>query len=171
MNGDLIVIIFIAVVTILLVVIETHVAFVILALCSGYVLREFAANQTYDLLAGVVSPTEFPLYEVVHVTLTLLPAILIAHRFRRTQRGVSRFVQQLVPALALTLLLVVFLIDILPDDVSNKVRDNAYLAGVFDSFAWVVIVFAISTAMFDVLVKHAGDGSSKKRGPGRPPKR
>lgn len=171
MNGDFLVLIFIAAVTLLLVILKTHVAFVILALCSGYVLREFAGNQTYDLLANVVSPIEFPLYEVVNVSLILLPALLIAYRFRGTQRGVSRLFEQLVPALSLTLLLVVFLIDILPNDVSNKVKDNAYLAGIFDTFAWVMIVFAISTALFDVLIKHAGDYSGrKKRRPGRPSK-
>jgi hypothetical protein len=171
MNSDMLFIIGIAVTVLVLVIIETHIAFMIFALCAGYVLTHFAASELYEFLAQWISPSEFPLIEIVDLTLLFIPSILIAHRFRRTQRGVGRFFQQLLPALAFTLMAGVLVIDVLPKDTVANLQADAYLAGMFESYPLMLIIFAIGTAMFDILIKHANEPlSHKKRGPGRPPK-
>lgn len=170
MNPDFLILIFIAVSIILLAFAKTHIAFVVLALCTGYVLSQFAGDSVFDFFSNWVSNSEFPLYEVVNIILIIAPALLIGFRFRNTQTGVGRFVQQLIPALALTLLAVVFIVDTLPIETSDTIREESYLIGSFEDFAPIVVLFAVSTALFDVLVKHANEPIRKRRGPGRPRK-
>ena len=168
MNADFLILIFIAVSIILLAFAKTHIAFVMLALCTGYVLSQFTGDSVFDFFSTWVSNGEFPLYEIVNITLILLPALLIGIRFRSTQTGVGRFFQQIIPALALTLLAVVFIVDTLPIETSDRIREESYLIGSFEDFAPILVLFAIATALFDVLVKHANEPVRKRRGPGRP---
>lgn len=170
MNPDFMILIFVAVSILLLAFAKTHIAFVILALCSGYVVSAFAGESVFDFFNNWISPAEFPLFEAVQTVLILLPALLIAYRFRSTQTGLGRFMQQFVPALALTLLAVVFMIDIVALEPSSSIREESYLVGSFEDFAPLFVIFAIATALFDVLVKHANEPIRKKRGRGRPPK-
>ncbi len=170
MNGDMAVLITLAVTILVLGVAETHVAFVTLALCAGYVLEQFVGSDALDLLDNYLNPDQYPLYEIVHVGLLLIPALLVGIRFRRTQRGMKRFVQQLVPGLALALLLAIFLINILPDTVAQNIRDESYLASNLETMSPLLVIFALATAIFDVLLKHAKEPGEGKKGPGRPRK-
>ena len=170
MNPDFLILIFIAISIILLAFAKTHIAFMMLALCTGYVLSQFTGDDVFDFFSRWVSNSEFPLYEVVNICLIVAPALMIGFRFRYTQTGVGRFVQQLIPALALTLLAVVFIVNILPIETTDRVREESYLIGSFEDFAPIVVLFAVSTSLFDVLVKHANEPIRKKRGRGRPKK-
>ncbi len=170
MNADFLILIFIAVSVLALAVAKTHIAFVMLALCTGYVLSQFTGQSVFDFLGTWVSNEEFPLLEIVSISLILLPALLVGFRFRKTQTGVSRFLQQLMPALALTMLAVVFIVDVIPQDRNPEVRGESYLIGSFEDFAPPLVLFAVGTALFDVLVKHANEPIRRKRGPGRPRK-
>lgn len=160
----------IAVCVLVLTVAETHIAFVTLALCSGFVLSEYAGPEAFDALSSLIDVNSFPLYETVNVTLLLLPALLVGIRFRRTQRGVKRFVEQLIPGLAVSLMLAVFLIDIAPINVASDLQEESYIASTLKASSMWLIIFAMGSALFDVLNKHGGD-TGKKRGPGRPPKK
>ncbi len=171
MNADFIILIFIAVSVLLLAFAKTHIAFVILALCTGFVLSQFAGESVVDFFSTWVSNSEFPLYEVVNIGLILVPALIVGFRFRLTQTGVSRFVQQLIPALALTMLAVVFIVDVIPQETSSSVREESYLVGSFEDFAPILVLFAVGAALFDVMFKHAKmHHKHHKRGPGRPRK-
>lgn len=170
MNGDVIILLTIGISILVMAIAETHIAFVTLALCGGYVLTQFAGPDALNLLDNYVDPESFPLFEAVHVALLLLPALLVGIRFRRTQRGMKRFISQIVPGLAMALLLTVFLVDIVPEDVTARLREESYLASTIVSMSSLLVVFAISAALFDVLVKHANEPDGKKRGPGRPRK-
>ena len=171
MNPDFALLIFIAISILTMAIAKTHVAFVMLALCSGYVLSQFAGDSVFDFFSTWVSNSEFPLFEIVNILLVIAPAVLIGFRFRQTQTGIGRIVQQVVPAIALTLLAVVFLIDIMPPERTDSLRGESYLIGSFEDFGAIFVLFAVATAMFDVLVKHANEPVRKRRGPGRPKKR
>lgn len=170
MNPDFIILIFVAVSVLLLAFAKTHIAFVVLALCTGYVLSQFTGESVVDFFGTWVSNEEFPLIETVNTALVLLPAILIGFRFRHTQKGVGRFLQQLIPALGLTMLAVVFVVDVIPQDTTSDVRGESYLIGSFEDFAPALVLFAVAIALFDVLVKHANEPIRKRKGPGRPRK-
>lgn len=170
MSSDFLFLIFIAVSILVLTMAKTHIAFVILALCTGYVFSEFAGPSVFDFLQNWISPAEFPLLEVIQLALVLIPAILIGIRFRRTQRGVGRFVQQLIPALALTMLVTVFIVRIIPFSSADNLDQDSYLAGSIESFSPLLVIFAVGVALFDVLIKHANEPVRRKRGPGRPKK-
>ena len=170
MNPDFLILIFIAISIVLLAFVKTHIAFVMLALCTGYVLSQFTGESVFDFFSNWVSNSEFPLFETVNIALILIPAILIGFRFRHTQTGVGRFIQQIVPAMALTMLAVVFIVDVLPQDRSSSIEEESYLIGSFQDFAPVLVLFAVATAFFDVMIKHANEPIRKKRGPGRPRK-
>ena len=171
MNPDFLILIFIVASMVLLAIARTHIAFIILALNTGYVLSQFLGDGVYNFFNGWIGSSEFPLVEVVHVCLIIIPALLVGIRFRYTQTGLSRHIQQIVPALALTSLAVVFILDTLPINVSDELRQESYLIGSFDSFAPILVVFAVATSLFDVFSKHASpSGHHGKRGPGRPRK-
>lgn len=171
MNGDLLTLIVVAVTVLVLVIAETHIAFVTLALCTGYVLTQFAGPELYELISGWVDPNQYPVYEAVNVSLLLIPALLVGIRFRRTQRGIKRLIEQLIPGLAFALLLAVFLIDIAPPQVTEGVQEKSYVVTTIENFSVWLVIFAIATSMFDVLIKHANEPIRRKRGPGRPPKK
>ena len=171
MNSDVVILLTIGICIFVLAIARTHVAFVTLALCGGYVLSQFAGPDVLSLIGNRIDSESFPIFEVVHVALLLLPALLVGIRFRRTQLGIKRFVAQLVPSLAIALLMAVFLVDIVPEDIAARLREESYLASALDSLSALLVVFAISAALFDVLVKHANEpGSNRQRGPGRPRK-
>lgn len=173
MNTDILILIGLATSIFVLVLMETHIAFMTFALCTGFVLTQFAGPDAYDLVSRWLSPVEYPVYKVVYLLLLLLPSLLVAHRFRRTQRGFSRFFEQIIPALAFMLLVGVFVVDILPEEQVRLWQEDSYLAGALQSYALMIIIFAIGTALFDILIKHAnepGHHGKKHRGPGRPPK-
>jgi predicted Na+-dependent transporter len=170
MDSDILLLSFIAASVLLISMLKTHIAFTILALCTGYVLSDIAGPSVVDFLDGSISQSEFPIYETVRLILLFLPLVLIGFRFRKTQRGVGRFIQQLLPALALTMLATVFIVDILPLSSTENIARDSYLAGSIEDFSPLLVLFAVSTALFDVLIKHADDSLRKKRGPGRPKK-
>jgi len=124
MNADLLTVLILGFSTFILIITETHVAFVTLALSSGYVLSDIVGPDIFDFFANTVDPNSFPLYSTVQLTLLFIPAILIAHRFRRSQRGATRFVQQIVPAFALSLLIVVLTFDALPSEAQLTLQDE-----------------------------------------------
>ena len=66
------------------------------------------------------------------------------------------------------MLATVLIVDVTPQETSLEVREESYLVGSFQDFAAPLVLFAIGTALFDVLVKHGKD--HHKRGPGRPRK-
>lgn len=166
MDTDALLLGFIAITATGLVLIRTHIAFVILALCSGYVLSQFAGVEVFDFFKIWISPNEFPLYELISLTLLFLPTLMIAYRFRRTQTGFSRSLQQLLPAVSLTMIAAVFVVDIIAID-DSFTRDSI-VARLIDNFSAFLIMLAIGVALFDVLIKHANEPIRRKRGPGRP---
>ncbi len=170
MDNDLIALIIIASSVIFLTVSATHLAFVILSLCSGYILSTFVGPSLSDFINNFIGSNNLPILNIVNITLLLIPPIMIGYRFKKTQKGVGRFIQQLLPALALTMLAAVFIVDLLPNGSVDSVRRSSYLAGGIEGFAPMLVIFAISVALFDVLIKHANDPIRKKRGPGRPKK-
>jgi hypothetical protein len=72
-------------------------------------------------------------------------------------------IQQIIPAFALSLLIVVFIFNTLPTDAQVTLQDESYFHGNIDSFKGWLVVFAIATAMFDVLMQHAGPPRKYKR--------
>lgn len=156
MNADLLTLIILIFSTVLLVVAETHVAFVTFALAGGYVLSDFVGGDIFNWLDNFVDPNAFPLFEAVQLALIFIPAIVIGHRFRRSQRGPTRLVQQIIPAFALSLLVVVFTFNVLPEDAQETLRGESYFHSNLESFRGLLVVFAIAAAMFDILIQHAG---------------
>ncbi len=164
MNPDFILLIIIAASTLLLAIAKTHIAFVILSLCTGFVLSHFVVGGS---LSGQGDESSF-VNIASHIGLILLPALLIGYRFRKTQKGIGRFLQQIIPALGLTSLAVVLILDALPKSTLDSLSEESYLVGTFEAFASPLVMFAVAIALFDVLVKHANEPIRKSRGPGRP---
>ena len=163
MNADLLTLIILVFSTVLLVVSETHVAFVTFALCGGYVLSDFVGGDIFNWASNYVDPNTFPLYAAVQLTLIFLPALLIGHRFRRSQRGAGRVIQQIVPAFAMSLLVVVFTFNALPVEAQSTLRGQSYFHSNLESVKGWIVLFAIAAAMFDVLIQHAGPPRKYKR--------
>ena len=126
-------------------------------------LCDFIGGDLFAFLSEYVDPNSSPLYATVQLFLIFFPAFLIGHRFRRSQRGPGRFVQQIVPAFALSLLVVVFVFSTLPESSQATLRDQSYFHGNLESFANWLVVFSIAAAMFDVLIQHAGPPRKYKK--------
>ncbi len=157
MNADVLILAIIAFASIVLVISKTHVAFVTLALCSGYVLGAEVGPGIVEMATDSTGSLEdLPVYTAVTLTLLLFPPLLIGYRFRKSQKGSGRFIQQLVPAFALSLLLVIFIFDFLPDNSIQKISDETYIFGQLKFFRSWVVLFAVLTALFDIIIQHAG---------------
>lgn len=162
MNADLLILAIIAFATLVLVVTRTHVAFVTLALCAGFVLSAEVGPGLIDLLTGDGGIGEnSTVYTAVTLSLLLFPAVLIGFRFRKSQKGGGRFLQQLIPALGLSLLLVIFIFDFLPDSTISTVKDETYIYGQLEYFRSWIVLFAILTALFDIIIQHAAPNLGK----------
>ncbi len=168
MNADFVAAIIVAFTTLTLLISETHVAFVTLALTSGYVLSEVVGSETSQIIRDSVDVGTTPVESIVRIVLLLLPAVLIAIRFRRSQRGFGRVIQQVVPSFALALVLVVFVYQNLPSATQASIDGDSYLSSLLPSYGNLLVVFAIATALFDVVLQHAGPKRKyKKRGRGK----
>jgi len=163
MNTDLLTLVLLGLVTATLVFTKTNVAFVIFALCGGYVLSDTVGSSVYDLLDNSVDPNSLPLYGIVNISLLILPALIMWFRFRRSQRGGGRLIQQIIPAFGLALLLIVLLFANLPDNLRNSLKNQSYFLGQIESFSEWIIIYALGAAMFDVLTQHGGPKRPYKR--------
>lgn len=157
MNADIIILAIVVFATFLMVFSKTHVAFVTFALCAGFVMSAEVGPGLTEMITGSSdSNQESPVFTAVTLVLLLFPALLIGYRFRRSQKGGGRFIQQIIPAFALSLLLVVFIFDFLPDSSLNKISDETYIYGQLEFLRSWIVLFAILTALFDVIIQHAG---------------
>lgn len=155
MSADLIVLIILGATTLALVLSKTHVAFVTLALCSGFVLSAEIGPGFVDLVTRSTEKVEnLPAYTVITLILLLLPAVLVAWHFKKTQKGSSRLIGQIIPALALALLLSVFIFDFLPEVAKAYVSEETYIYGQLNILRSIIVLFAVLTALFDIMRQH-----------------
>lgn len=145
-----------------LVVSRTYVAFVTLALCGGYVLREFIALDLTNQLNQNLN-TDFPVASLVELGLLILPALLVAYRFRKSQGSAGRFIQQLIPSIALSLFALVIVYQSLPVDFQTQLSETSYIYTNVIQVRTFLVVFALATALFDVLVQHAEPPQKKRK--------
>lgn len=166
MNADLVIGIILGLVTLVLVVSETHVAFVTLALASGYVLSDTLADNLASGLGSLVDIDTNTLDAVSRIFLLLLPAVIVALRFRRTQRGLGRHIQQAVPSFALSLVALWLVFQNLPFRTQSDLVGDSYLASNAVSYGELLVAFAIATSLFDVVFQHqkGHDGRKSKKG-------
>lgn len=163
MNVDFTLLAIIAFSTLSLLFSKTHVAFVTLALCSGAVLADSVADSLAGFFRLGNSADLVTLTSAISIVLILFPPLIICYRFRKSQKGGIRFIGQFVPALGVSLLAAVLVINALPGKIYDNLASQAYLAGSLNLFEPWIVVFAIFTALFDVLIQHAGPPRDYKK--------
>ncbi len=156
LSPDLLTLVLLAAITFGLVLSRTNAAFVTFTLCAGYVLSDSVTPNVDSVIREVVNPGSLPLTLIIHLVLLLLPPLVIWHRFRRTQRGGGRFIMQLVPAFGLALLFVILIFEQLPSGGQEILQGESYFHGQIREFRNWLVLYAIASAMFDVLTQHAG---------------
>lgn len=161
MDIDLLTLSLTVLVTVALVVSRTYVAFVTLALCGGFVLREVVALDLTSQLNENLN-TSLPIESIVELSLLVLPAILVAYRFIGSQSGPGRFLQQLIPSISLAFFALVLVYQSLPSAAISQLEDVSYIYGNVLPLRSILVVFALATALFDVLIQHAERPSKKK---------
>lgn len=161
MSFDLIFGVIFLLLTALILALRTRCNFLVLALCSGYVLSSTLSSTINDLVgANNMSVGGISVADFVKLFMTLLPAILVAGRFYKSQRGVS-LLQQLAPALGSVGLVAVFVQPYLEESVLSSSLDNSALWAVFQTHRTAVILYAIVVSMLGILLD---GGGGKKRG-------
>lgn len=115
-TGDIALLVFAVLVAGWLLVMRTHSAFVIMALCAGVVLMDQIGRDVFRIISGsqasAAGSTEFANY--TQIVLTFVPAFLIAFYFKGSQKKPGRFLLQLIPSLCVPVLMLVFATPYLP---------------------------------------------------------
>ena len=167
MNADTLIVVLIATTSIAMVLSKTHVAFVTLALTAGALLADTVAADLASLLGITISGDSFPVFSIISIVLLTFPPFIIGYRFRRSQKGGLRFFQQIVPAVALALLGSLLIFDALPDETKTFLEGESYLYDQLSILRVWLVLFAIMTALFDVLIQHAGPPRHYKKRKGK----
>jgi len=151
MSGDLAALIISVSLTVLFVMRRTHVAMVTMALCAGYVLSD---RISFTLSQNDILPPDsgFPVYTVLKLLLLFGPPVFVAYHFRGTQRGGGRFIEQLAPAFALSLMVIVFILEQLAFDTRASHLDSSVILNQLWLYSAWVVAFALATALFDLLM-------------------
>lgn len=149
MTYELGIITFICLVALYFVFIKTHIAYAILALSAGFLLKEFLAQDLTAILSGLSSYTYFE--SIKNIVLLILPPLIISLHFKNTQNGFKRGLQQLVPALSWSLLLTILVFNELPVDVKQNILDNSYIIRNLLAFKSLLVAFSFAVAFFDII--------------------
>ena len=165
MNFDLILGVIILLLTAVILALRTRCNFLVMALCGGFVLANTLQGNIYDLTDKLnFSIPGISLAQVLQLIVTLLPAIIVALRFYKSQRGIS-LLQQLAPAIGAVGLVVVFAQPILEESNLSSTLDSSVLWGMFTDYRTWVILFAIGMSLLGILVESSGPkrGRPKKK--------
>ena len=161
MNSDLILGGSFLALTALILLLRTKCNFLVLALCSGYVLANTLQGNLYDLSNKInINVPGISLAQLLQLLVTLLPAILVAIRFYKSQRGIS-LVQQFAPAFATVGLIVVFAQPVLEQSSAKSTLDGSVFWGLFTQYRVWIILFAIGVSLLGILLERS---SAPKRG-------
>ena len=148
MNGDTAALLISTLLTSLFVFRKTHVAITTMALCGGYVLSD---RISYTLTQSV-GESSLPVYTIFKLFLLFGPPAFVAFHFRGTQRGAGRFLEQLVPAFALSLLIIVFILEQLSFGTREFHLDSSIVLNQLWIYSAWVVLFAFLAALFDLLM-------------------
>lgn len=144
-----------------LLLIGTRCSFVILALCGGNLLAENLKADIFELTTKTsLSIPGVPLPEVILLVITLLPAIIVAGHFYKSQHGLGS-VTQLAPALGAVGLIVVFIQPILERSSLKQSLDNSPLWGLFETYRSYIIIYALVISLIGIMID--GKGHRKDR--------
>ncbi len=145
---------------------RTRGGFVILGLCGGYVLASTLSENIFNLTKtiGVTLPG-ITLAQIVQLVVTLIPAIIVAMHFYKSQRGLN-LLQQLAPSVGVVGLLIVFAQPILEQSSLKLTLQNSQLWSLFNDYRTYIIFYALSVSLMGILL----DGHTKKPKRGRPKK-
>lgn len=150
MTGDLAALIIITLLSLLLVLKKTHVAVITMALCGGYVLSDRVSFSLSQSASWLTDHNNIPVYTIFKLILLFGPPVFVAMHFRGTQHGGGRFVEQLVPALALSLLVIVFILEQLSFATREFHLDNSVILNQIWLFSPWIVISAFVTALFDL---------------------
>ncbi len=149
--------------TAIILALRTKCNFLVLALCSGYVLANTLRGDIYDLTNSLnFSLPGISIAQALQLLITLLPAGLVAGRFYKSQRGVS-LVQQLAPAFGTVGLLFVFAEPILEGANFQSSLDASVLWGAFIQYRVAIIIYAISVSIIGIMIEHKAPKRGRPR--------
>lgn len=165
MNADITLLALITLTTLFFVLRRTHVALTTMALSAGYVLSDRATYAISQTAWGYLGDTDIPVYSIVKLTLLFAPAVFMAFHFRNTQKGSGRFIEQLVPAFSLSLLLIIFVLEQLTLETREEYLDMSVALNQLWVYSHWVVVFALGSAFFDMLLHkpHENRGKAGKK--------
>jgi hypothetical protein len=125
-TGDIALLAFAIVTAGWLLIVRTHSAFVIMALCAGAVLMDQIGRDVFRVINGsqaaAAGSSEFANY--TQIALTFVPAFLIAFYFKGSQKKPGRFLLQLIPSLCVPILMLVFATPYLPLSLRDTLSDS-----------------------------------------------
>jgi hypothetical protein len=162
MNGDIAALIIMVLFTLLVVLKKTHVAVITMALCGGYVLSDRVSLTLSQQAGWILEDGDIPFYTIFKLLLLFGPPAFVAFYFRGTQRGSSRFVEQMTPAFALSLMLIVFILEQLPVGTRDYHLDNSVIMNQLWLYSGWVVLFAFATALFDLMIHQPKDHRRSK---------
>lgn len=146
---------------------RTHAALMIMATCVGFVLSNLWSATLLDALLGVTEMFDNPTGQsAVRLLLFLLPSILIALHFRKSQT--HRMVQQAVPAIFWVAFTAAMSVSFLPAATQTSLKGSSTLVFLSQEYLDVLALVAILIALVEFMSEHTGGLMPKRRG--RPPK-
>lgn len=163
MNADITLLAIVVLLTVFFVIRRTHVALITLALCGGYVLSDKISTVLTEEATSYIGNSSVDIHSIIKILLLFGPPAFIAFHFRKTQRGSGRTIEQIVPAFALSLLIVIFVVEQLTPAVRDSYLDLSVSLNQLWTYSSWVIVFAFATAIFDFLLHKPYERHSKKK--------
>ncbi len=111
---------------------------------------DLVADDLYNLAAdNGVNDGSFPLASTITIILILAPSLLVVYRFKNFQPG--RLLVHLAPAVAYSLLAVLFILISLPIETQAKLHEESFAYTQFEYFQAVVVIGAVVIAIFDLM--------------------
>ncbi len=142
-----------------LLILKTHSAFVVFALCAGSVLVTNVGTAASDGVRRL--STSLPLGSFVQLALILAPGVLIALYFKGSQKSASKLITQIAPSVGVVALITVFIADYLPYGARDALR-NSSVWSLFQTYKTWIVLFAIGVSFITVMFeKHGGEKDEK----------
>lgn len=158
--ADLFFLIVVAVIAFGLLILKTDAAIVLLALCSGSVLVEFA-NKNMAYVNGNLNKGLLPHHFTIsgsglEVAILLAPAVIVAI-LMRGNHGISRWPIQIFPAVATGILGLLLVVPLLSASMQNSITKNHYWSFIEQNqiaAVFICILVAVIVVVFDGLTHH-----------------
>lgn len=144
-----------------LIVMKTHSAFVVLALCAGSVLVANIGQAASTGVKNLQGSISLPLDSFVQLAMILAPGVPIALYFRDSQKSASKLITQIAPSVGVVALITVFIADYLPYGARDSLR-NSSVWSLFQTYKTWIVLFAVGVSLITIMFEnHGGEKEDK----------